>query len=1503
MRHEKNAVVLPATTMWLGAVLILLSSHVSGQTNCEWGKYGENCEKACPEHCIVNEERNLQHCHKITGKCSEGCMHGWHGNQCNHACSSHCSRNICNQQNGLCAFGCDGSYTGDFCNITTMVTTHATSQTTEAAASKPATDVVVIVIPVVVIILCLVIVSVVVCIVLRRRRRRKANIESRFQEDIPLMEKSGIDAAEPEGGVPQQELDPLGQKINNTRTLFVETESFKKGRDILETFHHVTISGAPGEGKTSMALMLGAEYRKQGYELILVEDLDKVRLSDWQDDGKHVCLIFDDIFQMAGPYLDVPRLTHLLYELHVHITHCKDRPERRYESYHQESWEDRRRDNESNFYLIFTSDSTTLGRAMSQLEGQTFQFFSNCTTADLTKTESLSYTEDEKNKIWLKHKSHYKYKLKVDEMKLTAGDRQGIGFPLVCKLLSSYAGFQEQEHAKNFLEKPLSTLKLELKEVISRQDDRSAALILVLLCDGQMNISQLESETDSALETHFEAVRNLVPSSTNQGVVETIRSLCGSLLTEGNTITFSHSVIFDICASVLYGIEPEFVRRHFSITFLMEHVQNEQADIIPINEHMLVLHFSEAYSGTLVHRIVDFLVKGGALNKYIMHPIWKRTEIADRLSQIMKDTDSLSNNAKYDILCYACFTWNKSVMEKLLPHCDINSPGLNGWTAVMYAVFSGQKDRIKYLMSKNGDTTVSQVVKNSLLHVASEYGTASVVKYLLNKLKCDIYSREAEGWTPVTRAVLAGKKDVLNFFLKHKDLPTFIIKRALHLACEWGKLSLLETLKDINSPDKHGQTPIMCAVSSGQKEIFDHLVSRKADMKLRDNDNNSLLHLACQPDDTSILQTLLQRIDINTPGLHGWTPVMRAAVNGRSDMYDLLVKGNVDLKLTDDYGNSLLHLACHGGNVAIVNTLLPHFDINSRGGNGWTPVMFAAVNGHEIVFNLLVSKGTDLSLKDDYNNSVFHLGCLGGNIAIVKYLLPKTDLNSQGHLRRTGVMKAAWAGNTDVFKFLVLKNADVKQLDDKNDTILHLASKGGSCSIVDYLTGEGFDINCRGRNDSTAVMNAAWSGKKEVFHLLSSKQDSMPVYNAYGDTVLHLACEGGNISIVQSLLSSLDVNIRGKNGRTPVMAAALAGRNEVFDFLVSKNADLKLIDNRSNNILHLACRGGNALVIEYLLPQFDITVPGEDGFTPLMMAALSGKKEAYDLFTTTEAAKSLKDVLHAACEGGSLAVVKDLADKFDLNCRGMNGQTPLMKAVCGGHIAVYKYLVSRGAESTLMDTAGQTLLHIASRHGQLAVMKHIIDGFDVNTTDSMGLTPAMTAVLHGKAAVLKYLKDKETDLSLVDNTGDDAPTLALKCRNKQILKQLGRKYDKKVTPWSDLMKSLVRGELMLLKTYRQKSPDLVQKDQAGDTLLHLACRGGNTQCVEYLLPSYDIDVQGRYNWTPVMMAAACGHADVFQLLVDHKAGLFHVSDRGEDILTLARRANNTEIITYLEKPE
>ncbi|XP_048251363.1 fibronectin type 3 and ankyrin repeat domains protein 1-like [Haliotis rufescens] len=177
----------------------------------------------------------------------------------------------------------------------------------------------------------------------------------------------------------------------------------------------------------------------------------------------------------------------------------------------------------------------------------------------------------------------------------------------------------------------------------------------------------------------------------------------------------------------------------------------------------------------------------------------------------------------------------------------------------------------------------------------------------------------------------------------------------------------------------------------------------------------------------------------------------------------------------------------------------------------------------------------------------------------------------------------------------------------------------------------------------------------------------------------------------------------------------------------------------------------------------------------------------------------------------------------------------------------------------------------------------------------------MVEAVFGKQSVFDFLKQKGADLTLVDKTGDGVFTLALQGGCRHIIEQLSPdgQHMKKPSPWNELMRSIVTGWMYRPRIYGENSPVLVQTDQFGDSLLHLACRGGNRQCVEYLLPSYDINVRGRYDWTPVMMAAVCGHDDVFQLLVSHNPDLSLVSDTGEDVLTLAQRGRSNVIVKYL----
>ncbi|XP_048242764.1 multiple epidermal growth factor-like domains protein 10, partial [Haliotis rufescens] len=113
-----------------GSLLIIVFSAVQGVPLCEWGKYGHNCDRLCSDHCRLHPVRNLRHCQKYTGKCSEGCVRGRHGDQCDQLCSPNCINNSCIQINGGCTLGCMEGYSGYFCNKTTGVQIQSTVTTT-----------------------------------------------------------------------------------------------------------------------------------------------------------------------------------------------------------------------------------------------------------------------------------------------------------------------------------------------------------------------------------------------------------------------------------------------------------------------------------------------------------------------------------------------------------------------------------------------------------------------------------------------------------------------------------------------------------------------------------------------------------------------------------------------------------------------------------------------------------------------------------------------------------------------------------------------------------------------------------------------------------------------------------------------------------------------------------------------------------------------------------------------------------------------------------------------------------------------------------------------------------------------------------------------------------------------------------------------------------------------------------------------------------------------------
>ncbi|XP_071097808.1 ankyrin repeat domain-containing protein 17-like [Haliotis cracherodii] len=1346
--------------------------------------------------------------------------------------------------------------------------------------------------------------------------------------------------------------DLLKIKIKRVKDVFVKTAIYKRVKEKLEKYGHVTISGASGEGKTATALLVGADFRKQGYQLVFVDDVDTFKLDNCELCGKKVCLILDDIFGTVGLSTDVPHLRSILQNLEHYLEDIQ---------YNKAEQQETRQYTKSMIRVIFTTKSYNLECGIAKLEGQEFYFFSGPSLLDLTKMKSCHYSHEERKRILQKHLQYHNVKLELDIDTICDTTESMFGFPLTCKLFCKFLSFQKEP--AQFFREPLFYLRRELDMIMERRDDQSAALILMLLCKDNVNLSQVEMESENIiLEAYLQAVKSVVTITTRTAVAKAARCYRGTFLTAGDIIGFSHPTIYDACACALFNMNPSFVLKHCSIRFLYERVQAQEVESTTIDDHLHIIYLSNVYNDAIASRLAEAIGKGN-YSKSITHPILKREQIVDKVFQKLKLRKpntlerwlNTEDNKRLRVLhakeeekhllywavqahslylveriievgyqfseeeiieafeaCASC--GNESVLlflsskYRTLFHQNMLNKALVIATEHNY---KGVVSALLELGADGADLTLTDDDNNNVLHAACLGGNRFIVERLLPLF--DINCRGREGVTGVMIAAFCGKKDTFEMLVsKGADLALTIgfNNNVLHLACEVGNRFIVERLLpffDFNCRGREGLTGVMIAALYGKKDTFEMLVAKGADLTLTNDFNNNVLHLACQGGNRFIVERLLPLFDINCRGHHGWTGVMRASLYGQKDTFEMLVSKGADLALTDDYNNNVLHLACQVGNRLIVERLLLLFDINCRGREGLTGVMIAALCGKKDTFEMLVSKGADLTLTNDYNNNVLHLACQGGNRFIVERLLPFIDINCRGQEGLTGVMISALCGKKDTFEMLVSKGADLTLTNDVNNNVLHLACQGGNRFIVERLL-PFIDINCRGREGLTGIMIAALCEKKDTFEMVVSRGADLTLTNDYNSNVLHLACQGGNRFIVERLLPFIDINCRGREGLTGVMIAAFCGKKDTFEMLVSKGeADLTLTDDYNNNVLHLACQGGNRFIVERLLPLFDINCRGREGSTGVLRAALYGKKDTFEMLVSKGADLTLttdnnNNVLHLACQGGNRSIVERLLPLFDINCRGNEGLTGVMRAAFCGKRDSFEMLMSKGADLTLTDDYNSNVLHLACQGGNRFIVERLLPLFDINCRGREGLTGVMMAALYGKKDTFEMLMSKGADLTLTDDNNNNVLHLACQGGNRFILERLLPLFDincRRNEGWTGVMMAVLCGKKDTFEMLVSAGADLTLTDDFNNNVLLLACEGGNRFIVERLLSLFDINCQGQHCFTGAMRAAFFGKRDSFEMLMSKGADLTLTDDYNNNVLHLACQGGNRFILQRL----
>jgi len=270
-----------------------------------------------------------------------------------------------------------------------------------------------------------------------------------------------------------------------------------------------------------------------------------------------------------------------------------------------------------------------------------------------------------------------------------------------------------------------------------------------------------------------------------------------------------------------------------------------------------------------------------------------------------------------------------------------------------------------------------------------------------------------------------------------------------------------------------------------------------------------------------------------------------------------------DIDFNKPYLFSGLHCASHFGIVEIVTSLIEveGCDINQRDCVDNTPLVWAALNGHERVVEILLGQG-DISpdKPGEDGQTPLCLAAWGGNEGVVKILLRRDEVNPDkpDNGGRTPLWCAAYNGHEGVVKMLLERwgvNPDEPDIDGQ--TPLWCAAWSGHAGVVKTLLQLAEVSPDKPDNiGQTPLSCAASNGHAEVVKILLKTGGAHPdMPDNGGRTPLWRAAGNGHEGVVKILLAR-DVarpNNPQNGGRAPLWAAAWKGHLSVVKMLLERD--------------------------------------------------------------------------------------------------------------------------------------------------------------------------------------------------------------------------------------------------------------------------------------------------------------------------------------------------------------
>ena len=383
--------------------------------------------------------------------------------------------------------------------------------------------------------------------------------------------------------------------------------------------------------------------------------------------------------------------------------------------------------------------------------------------------------------------------------------------------------------------------------------------------------------------------------------------------------------------------------------------------------------------------------------------------------------------------------------------------------------------------------------------------------------------------------------------------------------------------------------PLTWAAMMGQTAAAELLLEHGADIKGRNRDGNTALHLAVFLGRAETAELLLKNgADVNAKNDDGATPI------------DILgVPWEMTGLLTKPMGIALEQEQFEAGKAKIREMFSTHAKLDAKTlpntQDNSADLWAAARTGDLQAIKRYIQEGGDVNALDKtFQLSAMSWSALYGQTEVVQLLIESgVDVNIRSGDGATPLHSAAFLGRVDVTKLLLENGADIKARNNDGATPVDVLSVDWeTTAFVGSLIGvdieeEEIAVIKKGRNEiaklfgvdgvlgeagtfsAQRLSGAAFAGDIAAMkQALADRADPNTKDPQSGSTLLATAALMGHTEVVALLLEhGADVNAKSRDGGTALHTAAFLGRAETTALLLEKGADTTLRNNMGSTAI------------------------------------------------------------------------------------------------------------------------------------------------------------------------------------------------------------------------------------------------------------------------------------------------------------------------------------------------